>query len=357
MKLQNYVINKNFVLKHISQIKIFATYTGLTENEIITLAETGSLICSPLREDSNPTFGFKFKDGRLRARDFAGYFWGDCFDVAAHVLSKSVNNKHQFIEILQDILNTVQSNNNIHHKLETVKKKRDVIEIAIRNWNVQDYHYWNKFNIDQEILTKFYVYPIQVIWINRVSQPEPKYRYNKIDPCYAYYFGKDDNSTDKFQLYFPYRDKQDKTHPRFIINYSGLRGVLQLTYDEDVLVITKSYKDVMSISSIKPSFLKGWKLAAISPNGESDIFTIEQINWFKSKYKYIISLYDFDKAGRKGALRLYNDYGIEPMFFTNGKFKTIDYGVKDFSEAVDKYGVWMVIDLINNIIENKKGQI
>jgi hypothetical protein len=72
----NRKITKEYVLDNVDEIDIFSEYLQIDDRDIEGCIEHGTLICSPLREDDHPTVGFKYnKKGRLKMRDFAGYFW------------------------------------------------------------------------------------------------------------------------------------------------------------------------------------------------------------------------------------------------------------------------------------------
>jgi len=44
---------------------------------------------------------------------------------------------------------------------------------------------------------------------------------------------------------------------------------------------------------------------------------------------------------------LRNKYSIQPLFFTDGKFDTVDYGAKDFSDYVANNSEEKVKQIIN----------
>ena len=103
-------LTTRYILEHVSQEVIFSTYLNLSIDTIKYCINTGELIISPLRYDRHPTCGFRYDErGKLKFRDFAGYFWGDCFDIVALVISTiynrniQVNNKQDFITVLRHI--------------------------------------------------------------------------------------------------------------------------------------------------------------------------------------------------------------------------------------------------------------
>ena len=104
-------LTKDFILSKVDQITIFSTYFNLPIETIQYCIDTGEFIVSPIRTDLHPTCGFRYNNrGKLKFKDFAGYFWGDCFDAAAYIISNiqgnenlDISNKDDFIKVLRHI--------------------------------------------------------------------------------------------------------------------------------------------------------------------------------------------------------------------------------------------------------------
>ena len=103
-------LNKQSILAKISQVTIMATYLNLSDKIVQYCIDSGELICSPIRDDAHPTCGFKYDNkGKLKFRDFAGYIWGDCFDIVAYVMTfmynkqYDISKKEDFIKVLRHI--------------------------------------------------------------------------------------------------------------------------------------------------------------------------------------------------------------------------------------------------------------
>lgn len=100
-------LTKDYILKRVSQEEIMEKYWGVA-------LVFGEQICSELRKDANPTCGFYYnKTGRLRLRDLAGHFWGDCFDMCAARIQVNVSTKQGF----QLILHTIAKDFRIDRKI------------------------------------------------------------------------------------------------------------------------------------------------------------------------------------------------------------------------------------------------
>lgn len=325
------------------------------------------LICSPLRVDNHPTFGFAYNDKhKLKARDFNGMFWGDCFDVVAYVLSFTtgrqinVSVKADFYYVLKHIAYTFRNiiyNGEVVEENEVllketitrIKNSKAVIELVIREWNENDKKIWSKWGISLHWLNTHFVVPVDQMYINRFCQPEPKYNYRSNDPCYGYITGLDSKGIYNIECYFPLRDRT-KGDVKFITNHNGLVGLLNLNKPKyDIIIITKSYKDNLALDSWLHSFplrgrLSDTLIGVINVTSESYVLKPFEYEYLQSKLNdngIIISFFDMDLTGVRGARRLRKDYGIIPILIPR------IYDAKDFSELIEKYSK----ETINRFIE------
>ena len=369
----NFKLTKDYILSKVDQITIFSVYFNLPIETIQYCIDTGDFIVSPIRTDIHPTCGFRYDNkGKLKFKDFAGYFWGDCFDAAAYIISKmydnteiDINSKDGFIKILRHITFTFKDifycdekdpliQNNINKTITKIKKEKPIIELVIRNWNQNDIDYWKQFNVNLQTLNINFVYPIEQYYINRKINPEPKYYYNEKDICYAYILGKDRNGIYNIKLYFPNRTKNNT---RFITNCNHLEGIYQLSKEDyDLIILTKSTKDRVSIySSLKMlqslyGELNIDKIGLINIPHETYKLRDNEFKWLRNKLSdkgIIVSLMDNDRTGKIEANYLRKEYGILPMIIPK------QFQAKDFSELF-KYNS---IEQINNLIINTIKQL
>ena len=360
-------LTKQYVLSKVSQVTIFATYLNLSNTTVQNCIDNGELIVSPLREDIHPTCGFTYdRKGKLKFRDFAGYFWGDCFDLVALVMSNiykkeyDIGEKADFIKVLKHITFTFKDIfygkekditliNEINNSIVELKNKKNIIELVIRPWNIYDKEYWNRIGVDLQTLNINFVYPIDQYYINRKINPEPKYYYNHNDLCYAYLLGQDKQGINNIKLYFPNRDKKST---RFITNCNHLEGIYNLdNYNYDIIVITKSTKDRLAIRCWweHNSFLYGGlKVGLINIPHETYKLRQNEYDWLTSKLSNngrIISLMDRDKTGKLEAKYLKDNYNIIPLLIPK------EFNSKDFAELVQKTANDDIINLVNNAIK------
>lgn len=347
-------LTKTYILDRISQEAIMEKYLAPYG---VTKVQTDRQILSPFRKENNPSCGFYYNsNGKLRIRDLGGSFWGDCFDVVAWVLKVNANNKKSFQLILHTIAKDFRIHKYVNNKEVTnydiitknfftkrkTKKPKLIIKVIPRKINYHDVAYWKKFNINELLLNIGRVYFAEEIYISRDNMNYTQiYSYSTKDPAYCYYGGKTDN-IDDWKIYYPFRPKPTKKgdKPRFHSNSSFLQGKHLITCGR-IGIITKAYKDVLSFRSIG--------LQAVAPSAESILISQEDYWFMKNKFDFLISCMDYDTAGIRMMKKLYKHYRIQPFMLTNGTNNTVNYGVKDFAEQIDKNGVLKTKNLINNI--------
>jgi hypothetical protein len=307
-------LTKSYILDHVSQEEIFSAYFQVSLSDIEYCCRTNKLIDSTIRSgDERPSMGFiKRPDGKLKCRDFGGYFWGDCFDAAAYSLRNDITNGHQFMLTLEDIAKTFKihkfENSNSRNAIIRTKftspdikiKEPPVIETQFRDWNYEDgKYYYNRYYITREILDSRMVYPIQTLWVNH----KIIYAYRKEDPAYGYYFGERDGRHE-WKIYFPFRKEY-----RFITNCRTVQGIHGVK-DAEIGVIIKSYKDVKQLDVFADEF----DISSIAPISESVILTDIQMEYLRTKWKYIFTFSDFDYTGVKFACEMRRRYGTIPVY-------------------------------------------
>ena len=362
-------LSKKYILDKVSQVSIFSKYFNLPIQVIQHCIDSGELILSPIREDRRPTVGFRYDNkGKLKMRDFAGYFFGDCFDAVGYILSIinkekiSVNDKNGFLKILRHITFTFKDifygdeidstiTQQIKDAIDTSRNTKTIIDLVVRNWNEYDEIYWKEIGVNLQHLNLNFVYPIEQYYINKNINPEPKYYYKVSDPCYAYFLGKDRNGINNIKLYFPNRDKHSAS--KFITNCNHLEGIYNLDRnDYNYIVITKSSKDRLSIGcTIQSIFPYGEvpniKIGIINIPHETYKLRNNEYDWLKSKLTIdgkLVSLMDNDKVGILEANWLRRVYNIIPIFIP------ITSGCKDFAEYRAKNSITIISENIKQSI-------
>jgi hypothetical protein len=218
----------------------------------------------------------------------------------------------------------------------TVRKAKDynivpderykVSYVEIRPWVYTDFEYWKSYGVDSDTLSEFNVRPIRSYRMAKEGQ-----EITIVGEC-IYGFYRDDGELIKI-----YQPKQKKR--KFIRVSDYMQGYDQLQFVMPTLIITSSMKEVICLHIL------GVPAEFIAPNSESTIIDPIQMEYYKESYRKILVLFDNDEAGRKGALKYWEQYGIEMVDFT------LD---KDVSDAIKNKG-------LNNtrlhLIEALKGKL
>ena len=374
----NTCLTKDYILSKVSQEAIFSFYTGLDIETIDECIDKGTLISSPFRIDNHPSFGFRYNNkGKLKAKDFAGYFHGDCFDAAAYVINEiydrklDINDKKCFIFVLKHIAYSFRNiiygkdidyrvSDQVKFGINKIRNSKTIIEFANRDWNDNDKKYWNRFGISLNALNTNFVYAVDCFWINKTINPAPKYQYSREtnNPCYAFVLGRDSNNVYNIKLYFPLKEHGET---RFITNTNCLEGLLGLECDNyDTIIITKSTKDRIAlqcyIESVDiDSILYGGaspqnrlNIGLVNISSENYKLNQNEYNYLSAKCKgCIYSLMDNDRTGKEEAIWLRDNYNIIPILIPK------EYEAKDFAELRSLYS----IETINNLVKQLKNYI
>lgn len=320
-------ITKKFLLDKHSQETYMEYYLGIPIKK--------GLFCSPLREDNSPTCSFYVnKQGDLIFKDFSGQFYGNFISVVMYKYNCS------YYTALQIIANdfgfkqskTLAKNPKPVEESKTVFKDQgpSKIRVEIQPFSDEDLQWWGKYGITEEILKKFLVYSCKSVFLNG-DYFTGTTRNRKI---YGYYRGKDADGNELWRIYFPGRDPL-----RFLSNWKSVmvQGVKQLPKEGDLLVITKSMKDVMCLYSMG--------ITAIAPNSENLFLTDNQFEKLQVRFKKIVLFYDNDIAGISNMNRIRKQFDVGCIWIPR------KYEVKDISDFYVRYGKEKTLELINEAKE------
>ena len=301
-------LNKESILEKISPEEIFSFYTKFQ-------VELNTKFKSPLRKDNIPTCNYFYsRSNQLILHDHSGHFSGNCFDFVMKLYN--IEFKTAILKIASDF-NLLDSN----YKLESIRmsnlkvkisNEKTDIRVRFRKWSKSDLKYWNSFGISESTLKRFRVFPAKEVWLGETIS----YSYSENDPCYVYYFTKVD-----LKAYYPFRKNF-----RFIGNSNRLQGYSLLPEKGDILIVTKSYKDVMTLYE--------YGYTSVAPQSETQGLSQKAYDILSSRFTKIYSFYDFDLTGIRTANKMKKNLGITPIFLTNGRFGTYNYNAKDPSDLV-----------------------
>lgn len=308
-------ITKDFLLEKNSQETYMEHYLGVPVSK--------KLIKSPLRTDDKPTCAFyKNKNGDLYFKDFATKdhlnFIGvvqEKFNCSYYKAVKIIANDFELVkfENLKKNEKIIEYSNNIMDSSGSVA----AIQITEQDFTEDEIKWWMSYGITKKTLKKFRVYSCKNVFLNGNYLTSNS---NK-DFVFGYYKGINSNKDELWRIYFPNR----KTY-RFLSNWDAkmIQGSKQLPKEGDLLVITKSLKDVMCLYE--------FGITAIAPNSETLFLTEAQLKKIKSKFKKVIVFYDNDLAGISNMNKIRKEFDVEYVYIPR-KYKS-----KDISDFYKKYG-------------------
>jgi len=227
------------ILNIVDEYHIYSYYIG---NPV----KVNGPISSPFRKDNNPSWSlFRSKRNEIMYKDFAT---GETGNVAKFVQKMFDLSYHKALEKIWDDLILTKKVKQRKPRIEIEPKDPSkIIGIKRKNFTKTDDEFWGKYGLSRDVLKRYNVYPIESFWVNDIQQ---SFKYTKDDPMYAY------KIFNKFKIYRPY-SKSRLNKWRNNCGQYDIQGWEQLPEIDDLLIITKSLKDVMVLytlgySSISP---------------------------------------------------------------------------------------------------------
>nr|DAL58437.1 MAG TPA_asm: DNA primase [Bacteriophage sp.] len=310
-------ITLDWILSRVTEYDIYAHYLGQFK--------VGMIYNSPFRKDKNPSFGI-FYSKRTKQLLFKDHGTGDCGNVIKFVsLYTGITN---YNDILLDIVDKLKitSNTKLVSSKQYIASTETVIGIVRQDFTAEDINYWSQFNICINTLKKFNVNSIKYYLCNGIV----KGIYKKENPMYAY------KVYNNFKIYRPLADKYTKW--RNNLGQYDIQGFKQLPKTDNLLIITKSLKDVMCLYEMG--------ISAISPASESTFIPDDVLDNLKKRFKHILICFDRDTAGIKYLRKISLKTGLKPLL-VHKKWKA-----KDISDAIKLNGFENIKNWLYETIKN-----
>lgn len=328
-------ITKENILKHYQDVDIYQKYTTLK-------IQLGVAMLSPLMKDNKPSFGFFkgttgeicFKDFRLGKGDFVKFvqLLKGCtyFEALSQIaIDFDLNDKY----LCKKLIKTSDLNNQkIHPDRNEILKAvgENILKKNKRLWSTHDLEFWKKFEISYKTLLKYKVEPVKYIHIN-----------NKIIVAdkYAYCFIEHKDNQETYKIYQPYNK-----HYKWLNNHndSVWQGWSQLPSTGEILIITKSLKDVMCLHDVTG-------LPAVSLQNENVTPKENIVEQLRTRFKKIYLFYDndFDKEinwGKQYGNKIAKELNLEAIYIPD------EYKSKDFSDLVKNHNKEKALKIIKKLI-------
>lgn len=320
-------LNKNLILSKLSEEQIFSFYIG---SEI----KSKKLFRSKLRSDKNPTCSmYRNKSGVLIYKDFATDQHLNCF---AYVMELFKCDYHTAIRIIANDFNIIHDSSCVRNQGKIISKDFRIeekefskIQIEAQDFTELELKWWARYGITLDILKKYDVYSCKHVFLN--GQLVAKSQQHC--PIFGYY-GKKYQGNELWKIYFPKRKEY-----RFMGNYPSrkMQGYEQLPKVGKICVITKSQKDCMTFYSLG--------IPACAPNSETVIPNEAIINDLKSRFKYIVCLWDNDYTGISFLNKFRHKYPDLTYAWIPRSLKA-----KDISDYYKEYGKKETIKLIKEFL-------
>ena len=314
------MLNLNIVL-HRNEVPttwVFETYCNLS----VSLSGQTVIITSLWNiSEKTPSMHIYVKSGQYVFKDFSSGKSGDSLNLVAHLYNESFSKAT--IRIINDYNLFLKTNKAPEKKIITEEQKYQLSNHKIRTWNVNDAKFWKSFNISSKVLNHFNVKPLSEFTLSKLNEKDLIYKNNY---CYGYFkkgFGKEG---DLYRAYLPY-SKESKF---FIFDSEYVQGQDQLTFNNDYCIITSSLKDTMAFYTTKI------KADSVAPTGENTLLKESVIKWLKTRYPYLVVLFDNDDPGKKAAKK-YEKFNIPSV--------NIDLE-KDISDSSKTHGIKILRDEI-----------
>jgi hypothetical protein len=306
--LEDYVdknlLSKANVLKYVDDYSLFSKYIG-SELELYTKYS------SPLREgDDDPSFSLyysKYNKEVIMFKDNATGKHGDVFKFLRYLMGGGEELVHLRLALLQinsDFqlgLNNEERGEFVPQLIKTRPLARAPVKIEVTSHQseTQQYlDYWNNLEISKRTRNKYFCKDVKVV--HYITDIHLDIAVRSMAVSYEI--------IGFYKVYQPFEHRKYK----FRNNYpSGfVEGAIQLQFESDFAIITKSTKEIMFLDE---HF--GWEcVAGTSENSMVNAYFME--NTLKVKYKRVFIWLDNDEAGRVAQQRYLDMYPwLEPIIF------------------------------------------
>jgi hypothetical protein len=289
---ENETLTTKEKIEKIGEMQIYFRYLGYYPQQ-------NKHYSSPFSSDSTHSFSFKLSDS-LMWKCFSTGKGGNCIQLVAELHNES------FKDAIKRIFNDFEANSSIRNKSKVLvsshfTKYDTEIQVVLQDFSKSDLAYWLQGGITKATLDFFDIKAVKEVWLNKGEGFKWLWSYSPSNPIFRYLIN------GRYKIYRPLeKDKQWKWLSTTKVK--DWQGFKQLPKTGDILIITKSMKDVMVWYEL------GFN--ATSPCSESQTITKEVIDYFFTRFKRIYINYDYDKPGMTQMIYLKLEYGL-PIIITS----------------------------------------
>jgi hypothetical protein len=255
---------------------------------------------------------------------YKDYGNGDYFLAFDYVSRKYSSNYHETCNIIANDFGLKRTNLSVTPQLlltndspKLVKVKSN-IQVIVKPFSLIDYEYWMQYGISLQTLQFFNVKACSHVYLNK-GDKHYVFEYKNSNPLYSYKFFK--NNTEYLKIYNPYSITKEG---KWLSNVGSdcLSGYDQLPKTGDVLIVTKSHKDVMLYYELG--------ISAVSVQAETNSMSKKSFDELSKRFKKIYVNFDNDPTGQDCTTKFVMIYNVEWFFIDDEK---------DISDYSKKYGL------------------
>lgn len=289
---ENETLTTKEKIEKIGEMQIYFQYLGY-------FPQQNKHYSSPFSSDSTHSFSFKLGDS-LMWKCFSTGKGGNCIQLVAELFNET------FKDAVKRIFNDFEANNNVQSKKKVLASDRFTkydteIQVVLQDFSKTDLDYWSQGHITKKTLDFFDVKTVKEVWLDKGEGFKWLWSYSPSNPIFRYLIN------GRYKIYRPLeKDKQWKWLSTTKVK--DWQGFKQLPKTGDILIITKSMKDVMVWYE--------FGFNATSPCTESQTITKEVIDYFFTRFKRIYINYDYDKPGMTQMIYLKLEYCL-PIIITS----------------------------------------
>lgn len=340
-------LSKDNIFTKVTALQVFEYYLGRSLSLPITIKsplrkEDVSSFCIFGRNAYDVYFEDKATKDKGSAIDFVMRLFNISFYEALVKINLDFNLGLAYNEVKYQLSKAM--NTTIPEKKEIINERKIISIQSHKNskgepmFVTSGINYWKQFHIATPMLHRHNVFSANDVFINGKHIA----KYVDVNPIFAYlYFYK---SEPYYKIYRPLT--VDRTQ-KFYNDFHGvskylIHGVKLLPERGETLIITKSAKDVMVLDTC------GFNSVAVQ--SESMSILPHHMEWFRQRWNNIILLFDNDVKKEQNWGQLNATAIIKEFPFIRNSCIPDEYGEKDISDVIRRYGINTTKELINKLI-------
>lgn len=297
-------LTSSYILDRITEFEIFSRYC-------VNFVDVNRPFCSELRVDKAPSCRiYTTQYNTLRYKDFGS---GENYDCWNYVMRKYGCNYYEALNIISSDFKIRDMKVNISPSLilgTEVRPKKSIISSVVKSrlqiipqpWQIQDFEFWDQYKISFELLNRYKVVSAKHVVLHK-GDKQYVFDYSKKSPRYGYLFPTCNKA------YAPYEDSLGKW--MYDGDSDNVEGWENLDKSGDLVILTKSYKDVMEYRNIG--------INAISLPSETSIFKKEVKEELDSRFGRIVVNLDNDRQGVESTNKIVAEFDLDYFYIDEAK--------------------------------------